>query len=199
MRSGHDLWVTGRWRLVVGPPNRKEDLMLRGLTVGVGSAAILVAGLVGCSGKKSEGAYNEASESTSSMSSMSSAVSATSGSVTASAGAGTAKVSIDGQPKDITGQIACSTAMGNLNIGVGDAATGIAVVMSPDASKVTSVGLGNVNGVVMGFQDGAGGGTNASATKDGSTYTITGTATGVDMANPMSPMTKPFEITVTCP
>jgi lipoprotein LpqH len=167
--------------------------MLRGLTVGVGSAAILVAGVAGCSGKKSESAYNEASEAPSS------AVSATSGSVTASAGAGTATVSIGGQPKDIKGQIACTTAMGNLNIAVGDTATGIGVVMSPDASKVSSVGLGNVDGVVLGFQDGAGGGTSASATKDGSTYTITGTATGVDMANPMQPMTKPFEIVVTCP
>nr|WP_235677299.1 lipoprotein LpqH [Mycobacterium tuberculosis] len=39
---------------------------------------------------------------------------------------------------------------------------------------------------------------NASATKDGSHYKITGTATGVDMANPMSPVNKSFEIEVTC-
>ena len=64
---------------------------------------------------------------------------------------------------------------------------------------LTSVGLGNVNGAVLGFQDGAGGGAGATATKDGSTYRITGTATGIDMANPMAPMTKPFEIEVTCP
>lgn len=168
--------------------------MLRGLTIGVGSAAILIAGLVGCSSKKSE----STSGSDKASQAPSSAVSATSGSVTASAGSGTATVTIDGQPKDVTGSIACTTAMGNLNIGVGDTATGIAVVMSPDASKVTSVGLGNVNGVVLGFQDGAPGGS-ASATKDGNTYKVTGTATGVDMANPMAPMTKPFEITVTCP
>lgn len=167
--------------------------MLRGLTVGVGSAAVLVAGLVGCSSKKAESTGSEkASEAPSS------AVSATSGSVTASAGSGTATVTIDGKPKDVTGSIACTTAMGNMNIGIGDTSTGIAVVMSPDASKVTSVGLGNVDGVVLGFQDGAPGGS-ASATKDGNTYKVTGTATGVDMANPMTPMTKPFEITVTCP
>lgn len=168
--------------------------MLRGLTVGVGGAAILIAGLVGCSSKKSESASSgdKASEAPSS------AVSATSGSVTASAGAGTATVTIDGQPKDVKGQIACTTAGGNLDIAVGDASTGIAVVMSPDASKVTSVGLGNVNGAVLGFQDGASG-ASATATKDGNTYKITGTATGVDMANPMQPMSKPFEIDVTCP
>jgi len=39
----------------------------------------------------------------------------------------------------------------------------------------------------------------AKAEKDGKTYTISGSATGVDMANPMQPVTKPFEIEVTCP
>ena len=34
---------------------------------------------------------------------------------------------------------------------------------------------------------------------DGSTYTITGEATGADMKNPMAGMiTKPFTVTVTC-
>ena len=172
--------------------------MIRGLLVGIGGAAVMVAGLVGCSSdKKTESSSSSASASMT-MSKPSAAVSATSGTMTASAGSGTAKVSIDGQPKDITGQIACTTAMGNLNIAIGDAATGIAVVMSPDASKVSSVGLGNVNGVVLGFQDGASG-ASASATKDGNTYKVTGTASGVDMANPMQPMTKPFEIEITCP
>ena len=172
--------------------------MIRGLLVGIGGAAVMVAGLVGCSSdKKTESSSSSASASMT-MSKPSAAVSATSGTMSASAGSGTAKVSIDGQPKDITGQIACTTAMGNLNIAIGDAATGIAVVMSPDASKVSSVGLGNVNGVVLGFQDGASG-ASASATKDGNTYKVTGTASGVDMANPMQPMTKPFEIEITCP
>ena len=56
-----------------------------------------------------------------------------------------------------------------------------------------SVGLGNVNGVTLGYQYGTGQG-EAKATKDGSTYTISGTATGIDMANPMQPVNKPFEI-----
>lgn len=169
---------------------------MRGFVVGVGGAAVLLAGLVGCSSdKKSETSASSSEKVTASPSSV---VSATSGSMTASAGAGTAKVTIDGQPKEMQGQIACTTAMGNLNIAIGDASSGVAVVMSPDASKVTSVGLGNINGVALGFQDGAPGG-NASATKDGNTYKVSGTATGVDMANPMQPMTKPFEIEVTCP
>ena len=116
----------------------------------------------------------------------------------ASAGSGTAKVTIDGTPREMAGQVVCTNAGGNLTIALGQQATGIAVVMAEDASKVTSVGLGNVDGVVLGFQDMAPGGS-ATATKDGKSYTITGTASGVDMANPMQPITKPFEIAVTCP
>ena len=63
--------------------------------------------------------------------------------------------------------------------------------------EVKSVGLGNVNGVTLAYAAGAGQG-NASATKNGNSYKITGTATGVDMANPAQPVNKPFEIDVTC-
>lgn len=167
--------------------------MVRGLLVGVGSAAIVVAGLSGCSSKKAE------TESTvAATPSVTATASVSSGGVSAAAGSGTAKVSIDGQPKDVTGQVVCSAAGGNYNIAIGNGTEAVAVIMAEDASKVTSVGLGNVGGTALGFQDGAPGGS-ASATKDGKTYTITGTATGVDMANPMQPMTKPFEISVTCP
>jgi len=168
--------------------------VIRTFGVVLGGAAIVAAGLVGCSSdtkSESKTTADASKESTP-------AVTATSGSVTASAGAGTATVTIDGQPQDVQGQVVCSTVGSNFSIAIGAQATGIAVVMAPDASKVTSVGLGNVNGVALGFQDGAPGGT-ATATKDGQTYTVSGTATGVDMANPMQPMTKPFEIKVTCP
>ncbi|GJO02468.1 hypothetical protein NJB1808e29_25750 [Mycobacterium marinum] len=99
----------------------------------------------------------------------------------------------------MTGSVVCTTAAGNVNIAIGGAATGIAAVLT-DANppEVKSVGLGNVDGVTLGYTSGTGQG-NASATKDGSSYKISGTATGVDMANPMSPVNKPFEINVTCP
>ena len=86
-----------------------------------------------------------------------------------------------------------------MNIAIGEAATAIAAVVSEgDAPTVQSVGLGNVNGVVLGYQSGTGQG-DAKAEKDGKTYTISGTATGVDMANPLQPVNKPFEIEVSCP
>lgn len=160
--------------------------------IGVGGAVIVMAGLSGCSGEK------KAEDTSAPASAATATATATSGSVSASAGAGTAKVTIDGEPMEVQGQVACATTGGTFTIGVGDSATGIGIVMAEDASKVSSVGLGNVNGVALGFQEGAPGGS-ATATKDGKSYTITGTATGIDMANPMQPVTKPFEIAVSCP
>ncbi len=97
------------------------------------------------------------------------------------------------------GTVVCSTMGENVNIAIGDATTGIgAVVGTGDSPTVHSVGLGNVNGVTLGFQENAGQG-EAKAEKDGSTYKISGTAIGVDMANPLQPVNKPFEIEVSCP
>lgn len=160
--------------------------MKRSVTVAAAATAIVVVGLSGCSSNKS--------------SSGSSSGSSGSSGATASSGSSTAKVTIDGKDQNIQGTVACTTAAGNVNIAIGAASTGIGAVLT-DASppSVKSVGLGNVNGVTLGYTPGTPGAGNASATKDGSKYKITGTATGVDMANPMQPVSKPFEIDVTCP
>lgn len=170
--------------------------MARGLVVAVGGAALLAAGLAGCSNSNRP----DMSGSQDTAGSESSVTSSQSGSSSASAtvAAGMAKLTVDGQSKDLQGQVVCAVNGSNLNIGIGEQATGVAVVMAQDASSVTSVGLGNVNGVSLGYQQGAPGGS-ASASKDGNVYTINGTATGVDMANPLQPVTKPFTIEVSCP
>jgi lipoprotein LpqH len=168
----------------------KEKPVKRGVLVVVGGAAIVVAGLAGCSSDK-----KSTTESSSSSSSSSASVSA---SASATAGAGSTKVTIDGVDQNMNGTVVCSAMGGNFNIAVGEGASGVAVVMSEDASTVHSVALGNINGVALGFQEGVGG-ANATATKDGNSYKVTGTATGVDMANPMQPVDKPFEIDVVCP
>lgn len=162
--------------------------MNRGVTIAAAASAIVIVGLSGCSSDKS----------TSSGSSSSSQSSSAAASPHASAGASNAKVTIDGKDQNVQGTTVCSTAGGNVNIAIGGQATGIAAVLT-DASPpdVKSVGLGNVNGVTLGYTAGTGQG-NASATKDGNSYKIKGTATGVDMANPMQPLNKPFEIDVTC-
>ena len=64
--------------------------MKRAISVGIAAVAMVVAGLAGCSSNKSN--------------------------TTAS----TEKVTIDGQNQNITGQVSCTQAGGNLNIGIGD-------------------------------------------------------------------------------
>ncbi len=152
--------------------------MNRNMLVAVGGAAIVIAGLSGCGSDKSE----------------------TSGETSSAAAAeGKSTVTIDGADQEVKGTVVCSEMGGNMNIAIGDATTGIgAVVTSGDEPTVVSVGLGNVNGVTLGYASGAGQG-EAKVEKDGSTYKISGTATGVDMANPMQPVNKPFEIEVSCP
>ena len=153
--------------------------MKRGFVVAVGGAAIVIARLAGCSSEKKSETSGETSS--------------------AAAAEGKSTVTIDGKDQAVQGTVVCSTMGENVNIAIGDATTGIgAVVSTGDSPTVHSVGLGNVNGVTLGFQENAGQG-EAKAEKDGSTYKISGTAVGVDMANPMQPMNKPFEIEVSCP
>jgi ipoprotein LpqH len=164
--------------------------MKRGLVVAAAGAAILAVGMTGCSKDKS-------SESGSSATASASA--SVPGGGNTSAGSGTAKVTIDGKAQDVQGQIGCTTTGGNVVIAIGNATGGIgATLTDADPPVVKTVGLGNVGGTALGYTEGAPGG-EAKATKDGKTYKISGTATGVDMANPMQPANKPFEIEVTCP
>ncbi len=153
--------------------------MKRGFVVAIGGAAIVIAGLSGCSSQKKSETSGETSS--------------------AASAEGKSTVTIDGKDQAIQGTVVCSTMGDNVNIAIGDATTGIgAVVSSGDSPTVHSVGLGNVNGVTLGFQENAGQG-EAKAEKDGNTYKISGTAIGMDMANPMQPVKKPFEIEVSCP
>ena len=157
--------------------------MKRSLTVAAAGLAIVVVGLSGCSSDKKS----------------SSSASSNGSTAAAASGSSTSKVTIDGKDQTVQGTVARNRAAGSVNIAIGGAQTGIGVVLT-DANppSVKSVGLGNVNGVTLGYTPGTGQG-NANATKDGSNYKISGTATGVDMANPMQPVNKPFEIDVTCP
>ncbi|MCW2514020.1 MAG: 19 kDa lipoprotein antigen precursor LpqH [Mycobacterium sp.] len=167
--------------------------MKQSLLVAVGGAAIVVAGLAGCSsGDKSSSGSSSSSSSSESSSSSSSAASST-----AAAATGANSVTIDGQAKDLGGSVVCTVVGGTVNVAIGEAGTGVAAVLSDgDSPTVTSVALGNVNGVTLAVGAGQG---DATVTKDGNVYKITGNAVGVDMANPMQPTKKPFELDFTCP
>ncbi|OBH38468.1 hypothetical protein A5692_08885 [Mycobacterium sp. E342] len=113
------------------------------------------------------------------------------------------QVIVDGQAQNVSGQVTCTAAGDNTNIGIGDATAGVgAVVSNANPPIVHSVGLGSVNGITLGFSDAAPNqGGNAGAAVNGKTYAIKGTATGLDMSNPQQPqqVTKSFELDVTCP
>lgn len=152
---------------------------VRNIAVALGGAAIVIAGLSGCSSDKKSETSGETSS--------------------AASAAGKSTVSIDGKDQEVKGTVVCSDMGGNTNIAIGDATTGIgAVVTTGDKPSVVSVGLGNVNGVTLGYASGAGQG-EAKVEKDDKTYKISGTATGVDMTNPLQTVSKPFEIEVSCP
>jgi ipoprotein LpqH len=168
--------------------NGKGARVKRSITVAAAATAIVVVGLSGCSSNKSSTGSSGAS------SGQSTAAAA------GSSGTAAAKVTIDGKDQNVQGAVACNTMSGNVNIAVGGTSTGIgAVLTDANPPAVKSVGLGSVNGVVLGYSQGTPQG-NATATKDGSSYKISGTATGVDASNPMAgPVNKSFEIDVTCP
>lgn len=175
--------------------------MKQAVVIGLGCAAIMVGGITGCSSDKSasENASSATETAKTAMSTASSAATSATDSAKGNPPAGAATVSIDGQDQNVKGSVVCSTMAGNVQIAIGDATAGIGAQLSDgDSPQVKQVGLGNVGGTTLGYAAGMPGG-QASATKDGSTYKITGTATGVDMANPTQPLTKPFEIDVTCP
>ena len=147
------------------------------ILVGIVAAATVVASLAGCSSNKS-------------------GTSASTSSPTAVA----TKVVIDGQTQSVTGQVSCTQTNGNVNIGIGDPTNGIgAVVSSADPPVVQAVGLGNLTGVTLGYSAGAPNQASAQATKSGNSYTIKGTATGINAASPPQALSKSFEIDVTCP
>jgi lipoprotein LpqH len=111
---------------------------------------------------------------------------------------GDAKVFVDGQPREVRGDVSCFTFSGKLTISVGPIGNPVGIVLSDADSRVNSVSLGTVNGVMLSVLDGAPNG-NAAVTKNGKSYRISGTAFGLDTKNPLQPYTRPFEIDVTCP
>jgi ipoprotein LpqH len=153
--------------------------MKREMATGVLGAALVVAGLVGCS------------SSTSKTSSASSSSTATAPIVT--------KVVVDGQDQNVAGPAICTPAGDNINIGIGDPTNGMgAVVTSTDPPAVHAVGLGSAGGSTLGYSDAAGSQGSAQATKVGNSFKITGTAVGLDPSNSQA-VTKSFEMDVACP
>ena len=116
---------------------------------------------------------------------------------------GSTEVKVDG--KDLSGldlnSVTCVKQGGKINVASGavNGQAGLAVVMS-DANPPTVESLGmSVDGNALAVTNMGAKVGSADVKVDGSTYTITGEATGADMKNPMAGMiTKPFTVKVTC-
>ena len=156
------------------------------VVVGVAGLAAAAAVLVGCSDHKSGPA----------------AATAAGGSQVSTGG--NTEVQVDG--KDLAGldlkSVTCVKQAGKINVASGaiNGQAGLAVVMS-DANPPTVDSLGmTVDGNALAVTNTMGAKVGSADVKvDGSTYTITGEASGADLKNPMAGMvTKPFTVKVTC-
>lgn len=145
----------------------------REISVGIIATTTLIAGLAGCSNNKSN---------------------------TGSSPPPAEKVVVDGQTQNISGPVSCTPLDANVSISIGDPTNGVgAVITTVNPPAVQSVGLGNVNGVTLGYSAAAPNPGNVQVTKSGNSYTIKGTATGVNLSSPQQPVTKTFEMDMTCP
>jgi lipoprotein LpqH len=153
------------------------------IVVGVAGLAAAAAVLVGCSDDKGG--------------------STTAGGSQVSTG-GSTEVKVDG--KDLAGldmkSVTCVKQGGKINVASGaiNGQAGLAVVMS-DANPPTVDSLGmSVDGNALAVTNTMGAKVGSAEVKvDGSTYTITGEASGADIKNPMAGMiTKPFTVKVSC-
>lgn len=152
--------------------------MKQGIVVGAAGVAVIVAGCAGCSSNKNTGSSNPP----------------------APAGP---QLIVDGKSQNVSGPVTCNPNGNNINIGIGDAANGVgAVISNGNPPIVHAVGLGTIDGITLGYSDAAPGQNgSAGAAASGKSYQIKGTATGANTSNPQQPqpVTKPFELDVTCP
>ena len=155
------------------------------VVVGVVGLAAAAAVLVGCSDKSGPASATAA------------------GGAQVSTG-GSTEVKVDG--KDLSGldlsSVTCVKQSGKINVASGaiNGQAGLVVVMT-DANPPTVDSLGmTVDGNALAVTNTMGAKVGSADVKvDGSTYTISGEASGADIKNPMAGMvTKPFTVKVSC-
>lgn len=164
--------------------------MNRELLIAV-AVATLVTGVAGCSNGNKPSAPGSATSSAPASSATASPTAPPAPAVPP------AKITVDGNVLPVTEPVDCNTRDGKFSIAIGQPFIGVIVALEQDASVVHLVGLGEVNGVNLNYTKGAPG-DQASATKEGNTYHVTGIASGVDN-NGANKTHKPFTVDVTCP
>ncbi len=155
--------------------------------VSVAGAAIVVAALTGCSGNNS------------SMGSSSGAA-ASSAAASETASAQQNRVLVEGQDQGAVEKVRCSSITDGMRIKIAMGDHGVVVILSnaapPGVQGVQFSKPITAGGVTLEYVAGKSPG-KAEATKQGSSYKITGTATG--SAPSSQQVSKSFEIDVTCP
>jgi lipoprotein LpqH len=166
-------------------------LVKRGFVVGISGAALVATALTGCGDKDNKSSSNQ-----------SASVSAPGGGSAAS-GSGTATVKVEGQETKLDGMLACADVPGSdtysMTIGNPPQVT-TAVVTKADPPEVNQVVIYLAGqSTPVSYNKGSGG--DATATKDGKKYSISGHSTPMpDMANPTAePKSKEFSLEITCP
>lgn len=121
-------------------------------------------------------------------------------------GSGEWSASVDGTPIEIDdATVVCAEQGDSISLSIASTsmteATGLSAVLGTgDSPEVQAVGMGSTEtGEALAYAPGVPG-NEATATRDGDTYTVSGTLIAADMNNPMAgPQEKSFELEVTCP
>src|ERR1700758_4189605 len=186
------------------PPPRSNSRLILAIIAGLAVLIVIVVAVLLFMGGNNKGSTNTAQSGSSSTSDGASgstssttttkASSTTTGSPTSTTSGGSAsepRVTIDGKEQKVDGSVRCSQTLGvTINIGT----TAIVNLSTTDPPEVRSVNIHGDDGVLT-YQNFIGGG-DATATKSGNTYKITGHANQLSTSGVQS---RAFEIDVTCP
>jgi lipoprotein LpqH len=192
LEVGRLLFPQSRDLLILpGHTNRRRSVVKRGFVFAVSGTAIVATALTGCGGNDNKSSSNQ------------SASVSVPGGGSASAGSGTATVKVDGKETKLDGMLACADVPGtdtfSMTIGNPPQVT-TAVVTKADPPEENQVVI-YLSGQTTPVSYNKGSGGDATATKDGKKYTISGHSTPMpDMSNPMGePKGHEFSLEVTCP
>ena len=168
------------------------------LVLGVG-AVTAAAALAGCAESKESGTESTtASTSVTTSAQPGTAASATSGNPAPAPGAG--QVKLNGADLGPVTGVNCQTTDGEITIAIESTPKTVLVLTDAASPGVTSVSIGQLGAegpsaaYVAGVSESP-----PQVTRDGNSYTVTGTGNGTDPADPSKPVDLPFEIAVTCP
>ena len=173
--------------------------MKHALILGMTSAAVLAA-LTGCSTSSKESGTTTTASATATSGAAAPGTSAPETAASPAAQPGTGRVSLNNAELSAVTGVSCQTDAGVTTITV-DSTPKTTVVLSDEATpavKSVSIGELGAEGPSLAYVEGIAGAA-AQATRDGNTYTVSGTGTGAEATDPTKPLDLPFEIAVTCP